>query len=188
MGRGSVLYESYMAKRYVIAGGPGIGKSTLVEILASRGHTIVPESARIIIEEEKIKKSDALPWKDVQRFQELVAKRQLKAERECKAEVAFLDRGILDGYAYCRLEKVLVPKILMEQLKTKEGKRRYDAVFLLDPLPFYEKDENRRFDQKKQLEAHKAIEDAYAKHGYKPIRVPVLPPQKRADFVLKNLS
>jgi len=174
-----------MPKRYVIAGGPGIGKSTLIEILASRGNTIVPEAARIIIEEEKIKKSDALPWKDVQRFQELLAKRQLKAERECKAEKAFLDRGLIDGYAYCILEKVLVPKIILEQIRTKEGKPRYDKIFILDPLPFYEKDDNRRFDKAKQMKVHKAIEDSYKKFGYTPIHVPVLPPEKRADFILK---
>src|ERR1700733_13413501 len=122
-----------MSKRYVLAGGPGVGKSTLMEILASRGYAIVPETSRIIIEEEKIKKSDALPWKDVQRFQELVAKRQIKAERECTVETAFLDRSLIDGYAYCILSKVHVSTILVENLRTKDNAPRYDKVFILDP-------------------------------------------------------
>lgn len=174
-----------MNTRYVIAGGPGIGKSTLIEILASRGYAIIPETARIVIEEEKIKKSDALPWKDVQRFQELVAKRQIRTERESKAEVAFLDRGVIDGVAYCKLAGVLVPKILLEHLKKAP---RYDKVFILDPLPAYDKNDVRWEPQDVQIKTHKMIVDTYKKFGYKTIAVPVLPPEKRADFIIKAIG
>jgi len=176
-----------MSTRYVLAGGPGIGKSTLIEILASRGYAIVPETARIIIEEEKLKKSDALPWKDVQRFQELVAIRQIKAERECKAPVAFLDRGLIDGYAYCKISDVFVPKKLVEAARKKDGTPRYDKIFLPDLLPFYENAEYRKEDRKMQIKIHNAIGEAYKKFGYKVIPVPVLSPEKRADFILKMI-
>lgn len=49
-------------KKYVITGGPGIGKTTVIELLASRGYVIVLEVARLITEEEKSKGSDILPW------------------------------------------------------------------------------------------------------------------------------
>ena len=62
-------------KKYVITGGPGIGKTTVIEILSSRGYEIVPEAARIIIEEEQINDSDALPWKNLKKFQNLVAQK-----------------------------------------------------------------------------------------------------------------
>ena len=114
-----------------------------------------------------------------QRFQELVAKRQLKAERECAADVAFLDRGLIDGYAYCVYSKVHIPTILIENIRIGKGnQQRYDKVFLLDPLPTYDKNELRKEDREMQIKMHKAIEEAYKKFGYMPIHVPVLPPKK----------
>jgi len=32
------------------------------------------------------------------------------------------------------------------------------------------------------------MEDAYRKLGYTPVHVPVLPPEKRADFILKSIA
>jgi predicted ATPase len=84
-------------KKYVITGGPGIGKTTIIELLAMKGYKIVPEAARMIIEEEKLVESDAVPWKNLQLFQEKVAARQLELESVVKGDVIFLDRGIIDG-------------------------------------------------------------------------------------------
>ncbi len=50
-------------KKYVLTGGPSVGKITVIEILAKRGYKILPEVARMIIEEERIKGTDILPWK-----------------------------------------------------------------------------------------------------------------------------
>mgnify|MGYP001996746728 CR=1 FL=1 len=38
-----------MSKRFVVTGGPGGGKTTLLDALAARGHRVAPEAARRII-------------------------------------------------------------------------------------------------------------------------------------------
>ena len=69
-------------KAHVITGGPGVGKTTVVEILARRGYAIVPEAARMIIEEERLKDSDVLPWKNLSLFQIEVASGNWRQKRK----------------------------------------------------------------------------------------------------------
>ncbi|OGD31925.1 hypothetical protein A3C91_00665 [Candidatus Azambacteria bacterium RIFCSPHIGHO2_02_FULL_52_12] len=65
-------------KKYVLTGGPGVGKSSVIETLAQKGYCVVSETARTPMEEEHVKKSDILPSKNLQKFQEVVAKRQFE--------------------------------------------------------------------------------------------------------------
>ena len=49
---------------FVITGGPGVGKTTLLQELQKRFFTCIPEVAREIIREQVALKGDALPWKN----------------------------------------------------------------------------------------------------------------------------
>jgi predicted ATPase len=169
-------------KYYVITGGPGVGKTTVLELLAEKGYAIVPEAARMIIEEETIRGSDVLPWKNLARFQAAVAEKQLQNEAAADAPINFLDRSIVDGYAYCMIGKIPAPD---ELLKNAAG--RYEKVFLLEPLGSYVKDETRIEDERLAKQIHDEIIKAYIRFGYKPIVVPVLPPEERAAFILKQI-
>jgi len=169
-------------KKYVLTGGPGVGKTAVIEILASKGYAIVPEVARMIMEEEQIKNSDVLPWKNLAKFQEAVAKRQLAAETEIKADIVFLDRGIIDGYAYCIQGNIPAPSMLL-----KNAENRYDKVFLLAPLPEYENDSIRKEKKNFQTAIHGMIKEAYEKFGYELIHVPVLAPHERVEFIISGI-
>lgn len=169
-------------KKYVITAGPGNGKTTVIEILASRGFTVVQEAARLIIEEERLKDSDILPWKNLEKFQEKLAIRQLDLESFVKGEVVFLDRGIVDGYAYCKIGNIPSPQLILDK-----ARNRYDKVFLLDPLNLYKKDEVRLEDAELAKKIHDTIALAYKEFGYITISVPTLPPEQRADFIVQNL-
>jgi len=170
------------SRKHVLTGGPGVGKTTVIEILASKGYAIIPEAARIIMEEEQIKNSDIVPWKNLAIFQEAVAKRQLMAEAHIKAPITFLDRGLIDGYAYCMQGNIPAPKMLIEHVKD-----RYDKVFLLAPLPIYENDTVRKEKKYFQISIHSMIQDAYKKFGYNLIHVPVLAPDERVTFILQAI-
>ncbi len=169
-------------KKYVLTGGPGSGKTTVLEILASRGYNIIPETAREILKKEQEKNSDALPWKEPIKFQDIIAERQYKTELALKEIEVFLDRGLVDGYAYCKYYKVPIPKIIMNN-----GKNQYDKIFLFEQLPFYQKDKNRKEDKESADLIHKLIKDAYLEFGYNVIDVPVLPPSERVDFILSKI-
>ena len=42
-------------KKYILAGGPGVGKTQVAQALAVRGHPVIQEVARIIIAQEQEK-------------------------------------------------------------------------------------------------------------------------------------
>ena len=49
---------------FVVTGGPGAGKTSLITELSRRGFHTIPESGRAIIREEMQSGGDALPWAD----------------------------------------------------------------------------------------------------------------------------
>ncbi len=168
-------------KKFVLTGGPGVGKTTVVEILASRGFSIVPEAARMIIEEQRLKNSDILPSKNLALFQEYVLDRQLELEEQAQEEKVFLDRGVVDGYAFCTLGKVPVPARIAEL-----APGRYDKIFLLDHLPEYKTDGIRNENPEFSKNIHNHIIEAYKHFGYELITVPPLPPEERVNFILNQ--
>lgn len=58
--------------RIVITGGPGSGKTTLIEALAAAGHVLEPEAGRAVIRQQQAEGGDGLPWRDQARFAELM--------------------------------------------------------------------------------------------------------------------
>lgn len=168
--------------RYVITGGPCSGKTTVIEILSSRGYHVVAESARKVIEREVVKDSDTLPWKDPFLFQYAVAYMQIRAELYLGSRTTFLDRGLMDGYGYSILQKNEVPDIIH-----RFGRNRYQKIFLLEALPFYINDSERKEDEVFARAVHEEIRKAYIMFEYEIIEVPLLPPEERADFIERKL-
>ena len=58
--------------RVDVTGDPGNGKTTLLEYAAGYGLQIVPEAARIIIEEEQRRDGDLVPWMNNYEFQKVI--------------------------------------------------------------------------------------------------------------------
>jgi predicted ATPase len=169
-------------QKYVLTGGPGIGKTTILDLMSLRGFAIVPEAARYIIEIEQSQDGDALPWKDNSKFQKKVMDRQLELESDLDDSVVFLDRGLIDGYGYCNHFGTIAPEGLVEM-----SANRYEKIFLLDQLPNYKNDESRLEDFEEATRIHESIADAYISLGYELIRVPVLAPEDRVEFILNRI-
>jgi predicted ATPase len=53
---------------FVITGGPGAGKTTLIEALRAAGCVCAPEAGRQIIQDEVASGGTALPWTDPRAF------------------------------------------------------------------------------------------------------------------------
>ncbi len=157
--------------RYVITGGPGAGKTTTLNELRNMGYQIVPEAARMIIEH-----GWGDPRKDLSAFQKKVVALQLSLEQMVDG-FAFCDRGFPDVIAYSRLGNIFPPIISCD---------RYSGVFLIDPVPF--QNDSVRWESKEQARViHDEIERAYRELNYDIVKVPVLSPKERAEFIVKSL-
>jgi len=168
--------------KYVITGGPGCGKTSVLDCLKSLGYEVVPEGARQIIEEQQ-RQSKPILWNtDFLEFEKLIIERQFELEAKISKFPAFTDRGLPDSFAYCIQYNVQLPKHTMQKILN----HKYTEIFILDPLPreHYAND-NARWESKDQADQiHKNIENTYKRLGYETHNIPVMPIQERARFII----
>lgn len=169
--------------KIVITGTTCSGKSTTIDILKNKGFNVIPEGAIQLIEEQKNLPNPILPNTDPEKFQEIILDRQLELESQIiESERFFLDRSMIDSFGYSNFYKVKSPDRLIDL-----AKNRYDKVFFLEPLPFF--DNKFGFeDREMQLGIDEALRSAYDYFGYNFLTVPVMDSEKRVDFILSNLE
>jgi len=169
---------------YVVTGGPSSGKSKTLEHLAFLGYPIITESARVLIDNELSKgKTIQEIRKDEKKFQIKIFDLKVQAEdRTPKNRLTFFERGIPDSLAYYRLHKQEEAPVI----KASQS-RKYKGIFLLEQLPF-DKDYARTEDGVIAKKLSQLIYEAYIEMGYKVIKVPVMPIDKRIKFILDRMS
>ena len=87
---------------YVLTGGPGGGKSTVLDILDGMGYHTVREAGRKIIRSQAETGGNAVPWADTARYARLMSL-QSRNDFEKHADLGepcFFDRGIVDVWGY----------------------------------------------------------------------------------------
>ncbi len=169
---------------YVITGGPSSGKTTTVNLLKERGYITTFEHARHYLDTQRLKGRTVEETRKNQReFQLGVLEMQIEQEREISPDVlVFLDRAIPDALAYYRFLNLPVDEKLTEALRTVS----YKKIFILDSLPM-KNDYARSEDEVAQKKIHDLLVEVYESLHFPVMRVPVLPPEERVDFILKNL-
>ena len=169
---------------YVITGGPGSGKTTTVHLLRNRGYTTTIEHARHYIDTQKITGRTVEEIRKNQiEFQTAVLNMQIVQEANLlPSETVFLDRALPDSLAYYRFLNLPEDERLNEVLKGVY----YKKIFILDILPVVN-DYARLEDGEAQKKIHSLITVVYESLPFPVIHVPVLQPEERVDFILKNL-
>ena len=169
---------------YVITGGPSSGKTTVINELRSRGYNTVPESARHYLELQLINGRDIEEVRLQQsRVQHNVLNKQIENERKLDPqELTFLDRALPDSLAYYQYLGLNPDEKLLEALKTAH----YKKVFVLELLPMVN-DAIRQEDLQAQKIIHQKIIEVYQNHGENIVKVALMPPKDRADFILSHL-
>ena len=169
---------------YVITGGPGSGKTTTVNLLRARGYNTTIEHARHYIDTQRVtgRTVDEIRKNQIE-FQTGVLNMQIEQEASISPdEIVFLDRALPDTLAYYRFLNLPVDERLNDVLK----KVAYKKIFILDFLPLvndYARSENKDA----QKEIHELITEVYESLPFPVIHVPVLEPEERVNFILKNL-
>ena len=169
---------------YVITGGTSSGKTTTVELLKQRGYKTTIEHARHYIDTQRVtgKTTEEIRANQLV-FQRGILDMQVEQEKQLAPdEVVFLDRALPDALAYYHFLN------LPEDKKIQDATREvsYKKVFILDPLPL-QRDYARTEDSADQKRIHELLTEVYQSLSFPVIHVPVLPPEERVDFILKNL-
>src|SRR5690606_12846558 len=120
-----------MKNRFVLTGGPGAGKTSLLNALATDGFKVIPEVARAIIRKEMETNGDAVPWKNKQLYSDKMLSASLLAYQQSivlqSDEICFFDRGILDAVCYANM----IGHTLTPEQTSQVKSRRYNSKVLL---------------------------------------------------------
>jgi predicted ATPase len=171
-------------KWYVITGGPSSGKTTVLNLLKKQGYKTTDEIARTFIERElKLGKTIEEIRKDEINFQLLLIDLKIELENELsKQDTIFFDRGMHDTIAYLLKQGYQDKKHL-----DKIGKlSKYKKVFIFDLLTLV-KDYARTESADDAILIDRLLDLTYRQYGFDVVRVPVMNPKKRMEFILNNL-
>jgi len=173
---------------FVITGGPGSGKSSLIAALAAQGIATMLEAGRAIIQEQVATGGDALPWADRAAFAEQMLERELRSHDEALSLAApvVLDRGIPDVMGYLRLCGLPVPGRVEHAAATY----RYNpAVFIAPHWPaIYAQDAERKQDEAEAAATHDMMARVYAELGYDLMPLPLASVAERVRFVMERIN
>ncbi len=172
----------------VIIGGPGTGKTTIIDGLTSKGYCCYPEVSREIISEAQKQGIEQLFLEKPLLFSELLLegrKKQFINAQQEQHKIVFLDRGIPDVLAYMHYIGDSYPAFFDQACR----ENLYSKIFILPPWEeIYESDDERyeNFEQAKLIYAH--LVETYEKYGYNLIEVPKGTVDERINYILETLN
>ncbi|MHC9235738.1 AAA family ATPase [Pseudooceanicola sp. 502str34] len=173
---------------FVVTGGPGAGKTSLITELARRGFHTTPESGRAIIREEMARGGDALPWADRMAYAERMLERDLSAHRAARALSApvIFDRGIPDIMGYLILCSLHLPP----HVATAAKAARYNARVFLTPYwdEIFTRDTERKQTRAEAEATCAVMRETYTALGYQITELPRADIATRANFVCAQLA
>ena len=173
-----------MTKKYILTGGPGTGKSSILLELEHRGEYIIAECATDTIRHQQAL-GNLEPWKNKD-FQDWILELQLQRERNIPQgiERAFIDRGILDGAAYYIKDERNYSAKLKRAIKGMEYEKK---AFLIENLGSCLKTEVRRETLEESIQLEKIIERLYTEHGYEIVRIGPGTLEERTERILQSI-
>lgn len=173
---------------FILTGGPGSGKTTVLEELGRRGYTCVPEVARQIIQEQVSSGGRALPWDDTTAYTHGMLQGSITAYLQYAptTKPVCFDRGIPDTLAYARLIQLQLPA---EQVAAALEYRYHHTVFLFPPWrEIYCTDAERKQSFEEAVNVHRVLQETYTTCGYNCLEVPRLPVRERAAFIIRHME
>ena len=173
---------------FVITGGPGAGKTTLIDALSARGERCFGEAGRAIIREQRAIGGTALPWADRDAYWRAMFEKDLAAHHAAAIgpQRAFFDRGLPDLLGYAALEGLSPPLTALR----KVARARYaPLVFVAPPWrEIYARDTERLQDWDEAVRTHDAVTRAYADLGYQLKDLPLASVTRRVEFILDAVA
>jgi predicted ATPase len=171
----------------VIIGGPGTGKTSIIDELKARGYCCYPEISREVTMEARKQGIDQLFLEQPLLFSELLLegrkKQYLEAQNE-PHEVVFIDRGIPDVLAYMHYIGDSYPSFFDAACR----ENIYSEVYILPPWKEIYVSDEARYENYEQSELiHNHLVETYTKYGYNLIEVPKDSLDNRILFILDKI-
>ena len=171
---------------HVLTGGPGSGKTTLVDRLAALGYATTAEAGRAILRERAAADAGAAEEADPVAFLEAILRRELGSYRAARLAPGpvFCDRGVPDvAGAYAQLG-LPVPTHVAAAVAAC---RYAPTVFLAPPWPeIYVHDAERRHSWEAAVRTYEVMVEAYTVAGYDLVELPRVGVEERVAFVLER--
>ena len=182
------LFEN---KKIVISGGPGSGKTTLVNLLRNRGYKWVDEFSRTLIEnaqkkgENNIFNTQPLYFsKEVWKVRKKQYEKYISGINKTQNLYVFFDRALHDVVAY--LDYIGVS---YDPHQFDPSAFPYDMAMLLPPWEaIYTKDNERKEDFEEAEKLYFYIKKTYQKYNIPIVEIPFEIPEARITTLLDYLN
>ncbi|WP_233897192.1 AAA family ATPase [Tenacibaculum piscium] len=176
-----------MQQKIVLIGGPGTGKSSILNEFINLGYNCMPEISREVIQKAQKQGIDQLFLEQPLLFSEMLLQgreqQYLEAEKY-NTDLVFFDRGIPDIHAYMNYLGSEYPPIY----KQKSQQYVYNKVFMCSPWKSIYTSDNERYETFDQaVKIDNFLKETYLEVGYDIIQVPFAPVKERCDFILQSL-
>ena len=179
--------------RYVITGGPGVGKTSIIRHLKEMGYHVVGEAATDVIQ-DALNRGVEKPWDKEYKsdFNDAILELQQHRQNEIPdTGLVFFDRSMIDTFTYA-----LIPMGGTKSLETMASKVQsvidkqfyHQTVFFIDNLNGCEKNEIRHENLGQLHTIEKHIELNYRALGYDVIHIGRDTVENRAKQILSYIN
>jgi len=171
----------------LLIGGPGSGKTTIIDGLSERGYICYPEISREVTLEAKKKGIDQLFLKEPLLFSEMLLEGRVKQFNNAlneTSDIVFIDRGIPDVLAYMHYIGDSYPVEFHKACKA----HIYTKIFILPPWEEIFISDNERYENFGQAQLiHDHLIETYESYGYVLNEVPKADLDTRIEYILGQL-
>lgn len=172
----------------MVTGGPGTGKSSIIDELIKRGFTCFNEFSRQVTLEAQKKGIEQLFLTDPFSFSKRIIEGRQKQYEQAEysnQELVFLDRGVHDVLAYMDFKGDVYPKYFNDICKSCA----YDFVFILKPWESIYTSDNERYENFEQATLiHDHLLRTYKRYFYDLLDVPFDTVENRANHILRTIN
>ncbi|AOW19554.1 AAA family ATPase [Urechidicola croceus] len=173
-----------MQQKIVITGGPGTGKTMVINDLIKRDYKCMLEVSRDVTLKAREKGIEQLFLTQPLLFSQLLLEGRIEQYVEASKldhKLVFFDRGIPDVHSYMEFFGTEYPNTFIESCNN----HRYNSIFLMPPWEKIYTSDNERYETFEQsLEIYHHLKDGYSQLNYDIIEVPFGTVEHRTEFIL----